>query len=344
MRLKRYFSVIRHTANNIELRHGAFNAVSHYLDDEGGDGTLGAIVAALDGRDLNDVARQANVPRSAVESVIDHLIQIGAVEDGPASAIDAYYDTVIPSLRDHQSRLQPERAVVILGARGAGERIAASLANLAPDLSIEVVDDGDARMAGLSQLKLDDFDTALARADTATRFAWLGGRLVVLVQEQVNPHRALLLNRLALQHDCPFLWGAVDGPALFVGPFTLPRQSSCYQCFETRVMMNLREYKSYQLYKHALAEGQVLHKAPPLAPALTDILCGHLAMEAMNYLLTGTAFTVGKTLCLYLPSMEFSFNEVLKVPDCPACGSQQYLDEPELYYDIRAVLNATGTP
>lgn len=344
MRLKRYFSLIRHTENTIELRHGAFNAVSHFLDDEGGDGTLGKIAAALDGADLAEVARKTGVKRSAVESVIDQLVQIGAVEDGPESSIDAYYDTVIPSLRDHESRFAPVQGVLLLGDAELSERIAASLGKLSTAIAIDIVGADDERLQSLSGMQLDDFDRALASEEIAMRFEWLGQRLIVLAQQHANPHRALLLNRLALQQGCPFLWGAVDGPAMFVGPFTLPRQSACYQCFETRVMMNLREYKSYQLYKAALADGRAQARALPVAAPLVDILSGHLTMEAMNYLLTGAAFTIGKTLCLYLPAMEFSFNDVLRVPDCPACGARHYVDEPELYYDIRAVLNTRAAP
>ena len=56
----------------------------------------------------------------------------------------------------------------------------------------------------------------------------------------------------------------------------------------------------------------------------------------MNFLLTQSAFTTGKVLSIYLPTMEFSFNEVLRVPGCPAC-SRPAREDVELYFDIRSL-------
>jgi hypothetical protein len=61
-------------------------------------------------------------------------------------------------------------------------------------------------------------------------------------------------------------------------------------------------------------------------------------MEALNFALAGTSFTVGKVLCVYLPTMEFTYNEVLRVPGCTACGSAPERDDRELYFDIRSLL------
>lgn len=339
MRLKRYFSVIYHSENNLELRNGAFNSISHFLNDDSDSGILSKIVRHLDGRELSEVAKIAEVTRAQVEGVVDQLIQLGAVESISNSALDAYYDTVIPSLREQEANLNPSHPVTLIGDDKITASIAESLLEFCPTLDLEIVKSDDARIETLKKTKLDDFDKALASEGLASSYSWLSGRLMIVAQEHINPHFALILNRLSLLVKAPMLWGAQDGPALFVGPLSLPEASACYQCFETRLMMNLREYETYQNYKNALADGRVQKQALPMAKALRDIAAGHLAMEAVNYLLTGTAFTVNKTLCMYLPSMEFTFNEVLKVPNCSACGPKTFVNEPELYYDIRAVLS-----
>jgi hypothetical protein len=40
--------------------------------------------------------------------------------------------------------------------------------------------------------------------------------------------------------------------------------------------------------------------------------------------------------------MEFTFNEVLRLPGCPACGPAPERDDRELFFDVRALLNGAG--
>ena len=74
-----------------------------------------------------------------------------------------------------------------------------------------------------------------------------------------------------------------------------------------------------------------------MAPILRSMLASHVALEALNLAVTETSFTVSKILSIYLPTMEFTFHEVLKVPGCEACGSSAERDDRELYFDICAI-------
>lgn len=344
LRLKPYFSLIIHGPDHVELRSGGFNALSHFLKDEDEAGNLAAILSNLDGRPARDVAKAAGASRAEVESVVDHLIEIGAVQSAPNSALDAYFDRIVPTLRTRDTPLSASRAVTILGGGSAGSIIAEAIAQLLPDAEIDVLA-ADAPLArDLSRLKLAEFDSALDSATLSDRFGLLKDQLLIVSQIPVDPHAALVLNRLAHALDIPMLWGAIDGPALFVGPFTLPGKAACFECFETRVMMNLRESAAYQRYKAALAEGLMKAAPLPVEAALQHVLAGHMAMEAVNYLTTGSAFCIGKALCLYLPTMEFTYNDVLRLPNCPSCAPRAYVDEPELYYDMRAVIGGEVTP
>lgn len=47
-RIKRHFSVIAHSPDRIESRHGVWNAQSVVVDDQEANGRLAAIVAALE--------------------------------------------------------------------------------------------------------------------------------------------------------------------------------------------------------------------------------------------------------------------------------------------------------
>jgi bacteriocin biosynthesis cyclodehydratase domain-containing protein len=103
--------------------------------------------------------------------------------------------------------------------------------------------------------------------------------------------------------------------------------------------MNLREGASYQRYKNALAAQAVAVGDPPLMPALAGLLAAHAALETVNFVVaTGSSFTVGKLLALYLPTMEIAYNEVLRAPTCPACAPVPERDASELYFDMDAVV------
>src|SRR2546423_266646 len=71
-------------------------------------------------------------------------------------------------------------------------------------------------------------------------------------ESTIDPTLATAVNRLCLELEIPWLYAAIDGPFLFVGPLTVPRGSACWECFERRVTMNLRERESYLRYKRAL--------------------------------------------------------------------------------------------
>jgi len=100
----------------------------------------------------------------------------------------------------------------------------------------------------------------------------------------------------------------------------------------------LRHAASYHDYKRAITEQKLLAGEIPIAPMLARLLACHVGLETVNFALTGSCFTLGKILAIYLPTMEFSFNEVLRVPGCPACGASQERDATELYFDMRTVI------
>ena len=73
---------------------------------------------------------------------------------------------------------------------------------------------------------------------------------------------------------------------------------------------------------------------------LGTMVAAHTALEALNFLLTGTSFTRGKVLGVYLPTMEVSFNEVLQVPGCAGCAPLSESSEEELHFDMRSLTPA----
>jgi len=76
---------------------------------------------------------------------------------------------------------------------------------------------------------------------------------------------------------------AIDGPFIFIGPTFHGKQNPCYDCFETRISMNLRENDSYQKYKNAIATNQVyIQEGDPLLGVTSNLLVTHALLEILN--------------------------------------------------------------
>ncbi|WP_106973434.1 MULTISPECIES: TOMM precursor leader peptide-binding protein [Streptomyces] len=337
-RLKRAMTVIGHSPDVVELRVGVWNPKSFTITDESGKGKLFGLIAGLDGTTSHrDLARAHGVSRSTVEAVVDHLRTLDALEWGSTNALDAYLDHVSALRVDDGARQQTDRAVLI-GDPALTDGIAGLLED-AQVAKIERIGPEDALARDLAATDPAMLHDGLRLAELAERFAQLRGAYVVWAQQTVNPVQSQVFNRIALELGVPWTHAAIDGPFLFVGPTIVPESSPCYECFETRVTMNLRESASYLKYKTALAEGQVVPGTPPMLAALRTTLAGHTALEAVNFLKTGSTFTIGKTLGIYLPTMEIAHHEFLRLPGCRACGSLRGRDDSSLYFDARAWIN-----
>jgi bacteriocin biosynthesis cyclodehydratase domain-containing protein len=338
-RLKRHFSVVAHSADVVELRHGAWNPISYTVSDDAASGTLLRVINHLDGRSpVGTIARDTGVPKDEVEALLDHLEGLGVLEHAAMNALDHYIDQVVPNLLPYaRPPGSVAGAAVVIGDDAIAGEIVDTLTSAEATIAAEV---GDPRLqALLRQGGSDWLLDSLAFEQRASAFASWGEHLVVHVARSVHPTTLQVLNRLSLHHGFPWLHATIDGPFLLVGPTFAPFRSACFECLEARVLMNLRESASYQRYKHALADGRVSGATDRLDPVLAKMLASHTAFEALNFLVTGASFTAGKMLAIYLPTFEFTFNEVLRLPGCAACSPAPERDDRELYFELRTILN-----
>ncbi|MBV9786971.1 MAG: TOMM precursor leader peptide-binding protein [Chloroflexi bacterium] len=338
LRLKRHYSIIAHSPDDVELRYGTWNATSFMLSDESKAGYLYRLIARLDGSiSPAQLAQEERVPREEIEALLDHLISMGVVESNASSALDHYLDTLIPWRASEDAR--PERPILLLGDAAVGSEIRSHIANSLPDTSTALVEPDDPVWQVASSLDVAWLNDGLSYHQQMLAFEGWRDHLLVFATTLINPIRLRTLNRICLEHRIPWIHAAIDGPFLFIGPIFVPNQSPCYECLETRVMMNLRESGSYQRYKRALVKQRVQQGIPPIEPVLRSMLASHTALEVMNFALTGSSCTVNKLLAIYLPTMEFTYNEVLRAPGCPACSPLPERDDSELYFDSSIFIN-----
>ena len=342
-RIKSYYSVVAHSSDYVELRSGIWNSNSSYLKDDKATGKLSKIILSIDGiSTIPEIAKKCGVSRSELESLLDNLNSIGALEFGPSNAFDYYIDCSAPTLKrtyQEQSQLTPKHPILILGDETLSTCISTIL-NVSFNNEALIIKQPENNNWEKSLLAEDSWlYDGLALEEKLEEFKDWQGNFIVLALRHIDPNLSSRLNRIAFNLDIPWIHFAVDGPFLFVGPLFGGKIGPCYDCFEKRVSMNLREYKNYQSYKEALSKGNVFHtQATSYENILNHIVSSHAAMEIMNYILTGCSFVKNKVFSIYLPSMEVSFGEILRLSNCVTCGSIAKRNDRQVYFDYESLI------
>jgi bacteriocin biosynthesis cyclodehydratase domain-containing protein len=340
-RIRPYFSVVAHSPDVAEIRYGVWNATSCTLRDKSNSGTLTRLLLRLDGTNsVDEIADSERVGKDEVEQLLERLNEHGIIETGATNALDFVLDRT-PGARGARVEA-PDRTmpVAVIGDAELLGVVASLIRGSLPDLQVLLPSDS-AELDALQRAAGQD-DDDLVSQQQLRQFEHWRNHLLIVTQRIVDPELAHSINRICLELRTPWLHAALDGPFLFVGPLTVPNRSACFDCFETRVMMNLRESANYQRYKRAIVERIVKAGAVPVEPVVSNILAGHTAIEALNYLLTDHSSLIGKVLSIYLPTMEFTYHDVLRVPNCRSCAPQSATMRRELHFDVAAVIEPAG--
>ena len=338
-RVRPSFSVVAHSADVIELRRGVWNPVSITLTDKGGSGKLLRALELMNGEStLEEIAARTALTKDEADNLVSFLTRYDAIETKPGSALDYQLELVRETLgAGTETSLSIER-VVFLGGPGLAGEVAEQLAELeGPISALTAAPELEETLTGTDFTLVDD---PLAFRREMARFSDWKDSLVVVASATIHPILLRNVNRVCLHHGIPWVHAAADGPYLIVGPTFVPRRSSCYECFETRVSLSMRESESYVRYKRALANRAIKSGGPQLVRPFRGVLASLAALEVANLAATGSNFTVGKALTVYLPTLEFSFNEVLRVPGCAACSPFTEQHEQSLYFDLKGYVNS----
>jgi len=344
--IKPYFSIIAHTSDSVELRAGVWNKVSYTIDDDTQSGKLHQFMTLLNGSNsLSEITKITQMSRSDAEGIIDHLQQLNVLEEQSSTAFDYYTDIYAPLFKSNQlsDTAIAEKTIFILSHDDLGTEIKQNLLSKTPLQNIEVIGQNDLIMNVLIGHEDGWLHNALQFEEVIQQLHFLKDSFVVLAFDHVNPVLSSRFNRIATALNISWIHAAIDGPFIFIGPTFQPSLTACYECFETRVGSNLREFSSYQKYKNAIAAGQITKQSSfPLQALLRNLMISHLMMEILNLAVTNCSFTKNKVLSIYLPTMEITFNEFLKVSNCQSCGSQLHRDDHQLYFDVQALLQGAA--
>lgn len=341
LRIKPHFTIIPHTSNNVELRKGVWNPSSFTLTDESEKGKLFSILKDLNGKNsVADISKKHDVPRADVEGILDHLQQLGVIENNSSNLLDYYVDQACPSVmqRLYPSKPISGKRIIILGNNPVNRILKDIISTYFVNSEIIEVDETSVQYKTLIGADDQWLYDALKLENEIKIFSDWKDSFVIYAQKVINPIVCSRLNVITHELKIPWIHGAIDGPFLLVGPLFSVPSGPCYSCFETRVSMNLREHASYVRYKQGLVEGKVTDdEASTLQLPLVHLLASHLALDVINFLAMGTGFTRNKVLSIYLPTMEIAFNEVLRVSTCSVCGAAEHRDNQQLYFDYQSL-------
>jgi bacteriocin biosynthesis cyclodehydratase domain-containing protein len=249
---------------------------------EAGPQTVGELTAGLEGVMLED----------ALDTIAD-LVARGILCDARLSPIEqylAYAETGASALGD--------ATIAVVGAGSLGRRVAEAL-----------------REHGVERLEVVAADD-VAAVEAA---AGVAADLLVLALDRLDVRRSHVVNRVGLRERRAWLHAAVDGARGLIGPLFVPGRTACYNDLDTLRLALLPAPLLERKHRRHLHD-RPLPDAVGL-PAGVAIVAGYATLAAVQFLLRGTCFAVGRLTTIDLERMRIDGEDVLRLPRCPVCGN-----------------------
>ncbi|MBC8165172.1 MAG: TOMM precursor leader peptide-binding protein [Bryobacteraceae bacterium] len=217
-----------------------------------------------------------------------------------------------------------DRRITIVGVNCISRQLATVLMETGFS-SIEILDDPIYR-----NLRLFDADGVLKRGEwpqtlpaTIEQFGSVDSLdpesfdLLVATSDFGGLHLFSRWNEYCHLHKRNFLPVSLQRLGGYVGPFTVPGETACFDCFRVRESMHAADPASHRAVDEAALEGKDLTGfIPPMASMLADTA----AMEVVRFYAFGPPvwrFSSVIEVNLMVPSM--TCHRVLKLPLCPVC-------------------------
>jgi bacteriocin biosynthesis cyclodehydratase domain-containing protein len=130
---------------------------------------------------------------------------------------------------------------------------------------------------------------------------------------------ARLLNDLALETSIPILFGTCEGLTGRIGPYVIPRNTACLECFNNRLLANggAPERTSYEQYRARHTD--TVPESWPVHPLFLDAVERLFVLELSQIVMNMPPRTIGAVLEYGFADSSLRTRPVLRVPRCEAC-------------------------
>lgn len=261
-----------------------------------------------------------------VTEMIDNLHDRGLIRSGSEtrsgiSVIRSLF--AMPELVDSSGGKAPR--ILIVTDNDTIKRLLKSWSNSWKRISLAF--ESCTKFRGLELTKTEDGFRVL---ETCEKMARIKAYQMILYLSS-TPNRAVLLNlnRLSIKFNKVLTVAMIDGFYLLIASFS-PRETGCFECIETNRPSNSSAPSGF-----AGDARRTLHEYSPLS-----ILLSSMAFLELFLLSTmGRGYFMGKLLHIHLTSFRVQVHEILRMPDCPACGYAALTRPRTLYFDSESIIN-----
>jgi thiazole/oxazole-forming peptide maturase SagC family component len=339
-----YVCIIPCSNDEVLVKHGSRSRFSRVIRDDGHSNLLSKIISRMRSpaslADLQTEGLLTEEQQENAEALVTYLLQ-----EHVLISPDEHLPHVYLSMHfGGQASRIGTRTVGFVGTGALAMRIARELGRLQPKglvllddravtsadrLFFDVTPNALPTGASYTQVVTDDLASYGYDAVTSVEGStsdpvaltelFEQSDFVVVAMEWFSPRIFHAVNEVAIEMRKPWMSLYADGSEALIGPIYVPGETHCYSEFEIQREANISLRDEYLLYKETLLEEDLDTRHQCLPPYLS-MMSGWASSAIVPFLLTGRSFAVGRCLYIDFERMSVDFQEVLKLPRCPACS------------------------
>lgn len=319
------FSIIYHDENTVEFRSGVWNITSHCLNDDSKKNTLAKIILEMDENGFCDIGRlsnKLNVNKQECGEVIEILQQKKLL-----------VNSVPLFLKPNNKAI---KKLFLLHDQGLSNVLNHFIKEKFPELEI-------IHITREELFFIEDHGEAVFRDNLVLEKlieqckVLFADSLVVTITKSIDLAFNFFLNKVLYESEIAWFFAAIDGPFVYAGP--LFDRDYCFECLDHRVLMNAKKTADYLHYKKLMMTKRIRKAIPQLNSDVIHFASALASMEISHYLATGSCIAKQKMLSVFMPTMEFAYHKILRLPGCRVCGVDNALSGHQIHFDMGALIS-----
>ena len=339
IKLKKHLSIVYHNKNCVEVRDGVWNSNSYIFSDSDKEEKLWKLFEELNpNEDMVDDSSQSDRFHRDFKHLTEELSHLDLLDDPNEWNSDdnqRYFHSA-------STNITPSSQIAVI-SDGVVSRFIAENLKHHPNKYDSAGPEHFSELRTLLTTQDLTKKSEIEISELSGSFSALENRFVICVEDEPDPIFFKNFDMIARNLNISWIHGVTDGPYLFIGPTFIQRGlSPCYGCLESRFLMNCQEPVHYQNYKKALLKESVTHGACVQARShIPLLLAGHILHEVHQFLSSDKNITTGKVLAIHLPTMCFTYHDILKLSGCRSCDSFTPAVKSQLFFDYQSCVQET---